>query len=528
MTHYECLGLQPNATPDEIKQAYYKLAKETYPDKAPDKLEQFHAIQAAYEILGDPGKRQAYDDSLQNLDAISCQRQSFPINRRYHLQKQPELFNHYAFVNRLFMVKREDEEYLIPGQAINQWDKTRLFYQLDRVSYKLYYSEILPLEQKYHKTEAELKRLHLLTANNDKIAQVISVLTAGFKEKFLYDLVLSPEVVEPTEEMQQMKELMGGQERLLYYFRVYPYLEMVSSIFALRDINCLNPVNFERLIALGRDNSISPACVNSVIIQLSNNNLFNEANFNLALAHKKHASVLANGMVDLKIAGLLNQASFEELLRCEENAETAGSALRILQEHHLMNLTNRKTVLRMARAATDIDLLLPPLLSKLQAQNLLTLEDGLILQWNSDRQELQGLCERIDEMFAYGLFLLSCDEEKATTVFSLAIALKKSLKTFFEKPIEEQQAQQQQFKADFLQLLHSQDKALAEHRAYWKVIVANVALAFTGVGLLALGGYYLATGHCFFHQTHRENLRDKIEKSPWLQQDQAIAINSVV
>ena len=40
-----------------------------------------------------------------------------------------------------------------------------------------------------------------------------------------------------------------------------------------------------------------------------------------------------------------------------------------------------------------------------------------------------------------------------------------------------------------------------------------------GIGLFALGAYYLCTGHGFFHQTHRENLRDAIEESEWLNEE---------
>ena len=58
--HYSTLGVARNATPDEIKRAYRKLASVTHPDKGGDK-EQFQKIQAAYEVLGDPQRRSQYD-----------------------------------------------------------------------------------------------------------------------------------------------------------------------------------------------------------------------------------------------------------------------------------------------------------------------------------------------------------------------------------------------------------------------------------------------------------------------------------
>lgn len=60
MNHYETLGVQPNATADEIKQAYRKLAMQHHPDKGGD-AEIFKTINQAYDTLGDAGKRQEYD-----------------------------------------------------------------------------------------------------------------------------------------------------------------------------------------------------------------------------------------------------------------------------------------------------------------------------------------------------------------------------------------------------------------------------------------------------------------------------------
>jgi len=62
--HYQTLGVQRNATPDEIKKAYRKLAGLHHPDKGGDKLK-FQEIQKAYEVLGDDSKRGQYDNPHQ-------------------------------------------------------------------------------------------------------------------------------------------------------------------------------------------------------------------------------------------------------------------------------------------------------------------------------------------------------------------------------------------------------------------------------------------------------------------------------
>jgi len=64
MDHYATLGVAKNATPDEIKKAYRKLASQHHPDKGGDKAK-FQEIQTAYDILGDAEKRKQYDNPAQ-------------------------------------------------------------------------------------------------------------------------------------------------------------------------------------------------------------------------------------------------------------------------------------------------------------------------------------------------------------------------------------------------------------------------------------------------------------------------------
>ena len=63
-TPYEVLGVKPDASADEIRKVYRKLAKQFHPDLNPGKPEaeeRFKSISAAYDLLSDPDKRARYD-----------------------------------------------------------------------------------------------------------------------------------------------------------------------------------------------------------------------------------------------------------------------------------------------------------------------------------------------------------------------------------------------------------------------------------------------------------------------------------
>lgn len=69
--HYNILGVDRNASQEEIKKAYRKLAQKHHPDKGGD-VEMFKKISASYDTLSDPQKKAEYDIGSRN-----------PFNRDY-------------------------------------------------------------------------------------------------------------------------------------------------------------------------------------------------------------------------------------------------------------------------------------------------------------------------------------------------------------------------------------------------------------------------------------------------------------
>lgn len=63
MTHYSTLGVPTDASPDQIKAAYRKVASAAHPDRAEGDAQAMAAINEAYRVLSDPELRQHYDQT---------------------------------------------------------------------------------------------------------------------------------------------------------------------------------------------------------------------------------------------------------------------------------------------------------------------------------------------------------------------------------------------------------------------------------------------------------------------------------
>lgn len=75
--HYEALGVDRDAAPEEIKAAFRRGAQRVHPDKEGGSAEKFYPIRKAYEVLSDRERRARYDrtgaDDEQSLDSTRAE-----------------------------------------------------------------------------------------------------------------------------------------------------------------------------------------------------------------------------------------------------------------------------------------------------------------------------------------------------------------------------------------------------------------------------------------------------------------------
>jgi molecular chaperone DnaJ len=92
---YQTLGVSKNASQDEIKKAFRKLARENHPDKNPGNKaaeEKFKEVSSAYETLSDPEKRKQYDE-LSRLGAFGAGPGGFRPGAGGYQGFDPRMFN---------------------------------------------------------------------------------------------------------------------------------------------------------------------------------------------------------------------------------------------------------------------------------------------------------------------------------------------------------------------------------------------------------------------------------------------------
>ena len=78
MTLYDELGLPPTASAIEVRDAYRRRARQLHPDRGGRDASAMAALNDAYRVLRDPGRRAVYDQSLRQLAGSAAGRTTAP------------------------------------------------------------------------------------------------------------------------------------------------------------------------------------------------------------------------------------------------------------------------------------------------------------------------------------------------------------------------------------------------------------------------------------------------------------------
>lgn len=102
-SYYSVLGIQRTATGKEIKEAYYKKAKQHHPDRnlIPGKKHNFTEIQNAYETLSNKEKKRLYDTQSLRTDAFDFNSQPYDFKK--------ERYNYYNDNNKQHLIYLEKQ-----------------------------------------------------------------------------------------------------------------------------------------------------------------------------------------------------------------------------------------------------------------------------------------------------------------------------------------------------------------------------------------------------------------------------------
>lgn len=96
--YYKTLGVSKNASQDEIKKAYRKLASKHHPDRGGD-TKKFQEIQVAYDVLSDTQRRAEYDNPMNQFSGFGPNSNSWTF-RSGNPSDFEDLMNGFGFFNR--------------------------------------------------------------------------------------------------------------------------------------------------------------------------------------------------------------------------------------------------------------------------------------------------------------------------------------------------------------------------------------------------------------------------------------------
>ncbi|CEK10112.1 hypothetical protein [Legionella hackeliae] len=136
----------------------------------------------------------------------------------------------------------------------------------------------------------------------------------------------------------------------------------------------------------------------------------------------------------------------------------------------------------------------------------------------------KNLLDQLKVMEKYGNSLLEVDSLKGHTAIKLVENLRNFIDEFKINALIKQPGREEinHFKVNFKGILHREDKLMEDHRKIWKPIIANILIALTGIGLVAIAvntsikffndEKIKINNTLFFAKTHGQKEIEEIEK----------------
>ncbi len=84
-SHYDILGIKTDATAEEIKKAYFEMAKKYHPDSGDTtEIQKFHEVAEAYKVLSDPDEKKIFDSTQSDRKSVKTENSAQSANPTDH------------------------------------------------------------------------------------------------------------------------------------------------------------------------------------------------------------------------------------------------------------------------------------------------------------------------------------------------------------------------------------------------------------------------------------------------------------
>jgi curved DNA-binding protein CbpA len=169
MTHYETLGVPPDASPEDIKRAFRRKASQHHPDREGGDPEKMAAVNRAWLVLQDPDKRKRYDETGEDADEPPVEAQARDLLASMFAAVIDKAEDSFAkLVGQLLDHERREVQ---QKRATAEKNRTRL--QRRRKKIKVKEGENIV----HHLIDAKLAEIERGIAAGEKVLQVIAAAT---------------------------------------------------------------------------------------------------------------------------------------------------------------------------------------------------------------------------------------------------------------------------------------------------------------------------------------------------------------